>query len=61
MLTARTLEKDKMLGFKLGVDDYQLHYALQTIKRLGPNGITVAMSDAAKKASEKKSTTIARK
>ena len=45
---------------KLGIDDYQLHYALQTIKRLGPNGISVAMSDAAKKASEKKSKTIAR-
>ena len=36
-----------------GVEDFQLHYALQTIGRLGPDGLKMAMNKAAKKVGKK--------
>ena len=36
-----------------GITDFQLHYALQTIGRLGPDGLKVAMNKAARKAGKK--------
>lgn len=36
-----------------GIEDFQLHYALQTIGRLGPEGLKVAMNKAAAKKSAK--------
>ena len=44
--TAEELEKK-------GIEDFQLHYALQTIGRLGPEGLKVAMNKAAAKKSAK--------
>lgn len=41
--TAKGLEKE-------GIDDFQLHYALQTIGRLGPEGMKVALNKAGNKA-----------
>lgn len=38
---------------KKGIEDFQLHYALQTIGRLGPEGLKVAMNKAAAKKSTK--------
>ncbi len=40
--TAEQLEKD-------GIEDFQMHYALQTIGRLGPDGMKVAIAKSAKK------------
>ena len=40
--TAEELKKE-------GIEDFQLHYALQTIGRLGPEGLKVAMNKAAAK------------
>ncbi|MEH6757021.1 MAG: S41 family peptidase [Parasphingorhabdus sp.] len=37
-----------------GIEDFQLHYALQTIGRLGPEGLKVAMNKAANKSGAKK-------
>ena len=37
-----------------GVEDFQMDYALKTISRLGPDGLKVAMNDAAKKTAKKK-------
>ncbi|WP_108811414.1 S41 family peptidase [Sphingorhabdus sp. Alg231-15] len=39
-----------------GIEDFQLHYALQTIGRLGPEGLKVAMNKAAAKKSAKPAT-----
>ncbi len=39
-----------------GIEDFQLHYALQTIGRLGPDGLKVAMNKAAAKKSAKPAT-----
>ena len=36
-----------------GVEDFQLHYALETIGRLGPEGLKMAMNKAAKKPAKK--------
>ena len=36
-----------------GITDFQLHYALQTIGRLGPDGLKVAMNKAARKTGKK--------
>lgn len=47
--TAEELEKK-------GIEDFQLHYALQTIGRLGPDGLKVAMNKAAAKKSAKPAT-----
>ncbi|GAA0477162.1 S41 family peptidase [Parasphingorhabdus litoris] len=44
--TADELEKE-------GIEDFQLHYALQTIGRLGPEGLKVAMNKASAKKSAK--------
>ncbi|MEP2101009.1 MAG: S41 family peptidase [Parasphingorhabdus sp.] len=44
--TAEELEKE-------GIEDFQLHYALQAIGRLGPEGLKVAMNKAAAKKSAK--------
>ncbi|QTD54635.1 S41 family peptidase [Parasphingorhabdus cellanae] len=44
--TAEELEKK-------GIEDFQLHYALQTIGRLGPDGLKVAMNKASAKKSAK--------
>lgn len=40
--TAEELKED-------GIEDFQLHYALQTLSRLGPEGLKVAMNKAAEK------------
>lgn len=37
-----------------GVEDFQMDYALKTISRLGPEGLKVAMNEAAKKSGKKK-------
>jgi len=37
-----------------GVEDFQMDYALKTISRLGPEGLTIAMNQAAKKSAKKK-------
>jgi carboxyl-terminal processing protease len=47
--TAEELEKE-------GIEDFQLHYALQTIGRLGPEGLKVAMNKASAKKSVKAAT-----
>ncbi len=47
--TAEELEKE-------GIEDFQLHYALQTIGRLGPEGLKVAMNKASTKKSVKAAT-----
>lgn len=47
--TAEELEKE-------GIEDFQLHYALQTIGRLGPEGLKVAMNKASAKRSVKAAT-----
>ena len=44
-----------------GVEDFQLHYALQTIGRLGPEGLKVAMNKAAKKTAKKTAAKISKK
>lgn len=48
--TAEELEKK-------GIEDFQLHYALQAIGRLGPEGLKVAMNKASSKAAVKKPAT----
>lgn len=47
--TAEELEKK-------GIEDFQLHYALQTIGRLGPEGLKVAMNKASAKKATKPAT-----
>ena len=42
---------------KQGVKDFQMHYALQTLSRLGPEGMKVAINKATKKAGTKKPAT----
>ncbi|QJB69835.1 S41 family peptidase [Parasphingorhabdus halotolerans] len=42
---------------KQGVKDFQMHYALQTLSRLGPEGMRVAINKATKKAVTKKPAT----
>jgi len=45
--TAEGLEKE-------GIKDFQLYYALQTIGRLGPEGMKIALNRTARKASKRK-------